>query len=95
MAGVDVPFVDGVTLAGAEDPEETEDGPLRCDETDDGGAGCAVGTGSGVRRREDAPEGGSGLGGAACASTAYDRTTDSATTTVTNLAAFTSLLPPP
>jgi hypothetical protein len=28
VAGVDVPCVDGVTLAGAEDPEEAEDGPL-------------------------------------------------------------------
>jgi hypothetical protein len=94
VAGVDVPYVDGVTLAGAEYPEEAEDGPLY-DEVDEGGAGCALGTGSGVRGREDVPEGGSGLGGAACASTAHDRTTDSATTTVKNLTVLTSLLVPP
>jgi len=28
VAGGDVPFVDGVTLTGAEDTEEADDGPL-------------------------------------------------------------------
>jgi hypothetical protein len=92
VAGVVVPCVGGVTLAGADDPEEAEDGPLYCDEA---GAGCALGTGSGVRGREDVPEGGSGLGRSARASTAHSRATDSATTTVKNLTVLTSLLAPP
>lgn len=95
VAGGGVPCVDGVTLAGAEDPEEAEDGPPECDDADEDGAGCALGTGSGLKGREDVPEGGSGFGRSACASTAYDRATDSATTTVKNLTALTSLLAPP
>ena len=95
VAGVGVPCGDGVTPASDEDPEEAEDGPLDCDEVDEGGAGCALGTGSGLRGREDVPEGGSGLGRSACASTAYSRATDSATTTVKNLTVLTSLLAPP
>ena len=83
--------VDGVTLAGAEDPEEAEDGPLECDEADEGGAGCALGTGSGLRGREDVPEAGSGFGCSACASTAHNRATDSAITTVKNLTALTKI----
>ena len=94
MAGVAVPWVDGVTLVDAEDPEEAEDGRLECDEADDGGAGCTFGTGSGVRGREDAPDAGSGLGRAACASTAHDRATDKATKTVKNLTVRTSLFAP-
>jgi hypothetical protein len=98
VAGGGVPCVDGGTLAGAEDPEEAEDGPLECDEADEadeGGAVCALGTGSGIRGREDVPEAGSGFGRSACASTAHNRATDSATTTVKNLTALTSLLAPP
>jgi hypothetical protein len=101
VAGFDVPCVDGVTLAGAEDPveaedpDEAEDGPLECDEADEGAAGCALGTGSGLRGREDVAEGGSGFGRSARASTAHNRATDSATTTVMNRTALTSLLAPP